>query len=90
MIAKSTLGLSAGRRFSIPLMATNSASGRPAGVIDQVSAHCSSSYSEKMPPILPILVLGSDKAEVDLIDELGRLQAMALALALHQIVGQTP
>src|SRR5262249_5822699 len=61
-----------------------------AGMVDQVSAHGSTCYSEKMPPILPILVFGGYQTEVDLVYQFGGLQGVALALALHQVTRQPP
>ena len=60
-----------------------------AGVIDQVSAHGPSGYSEKMLPTPPIPIPGGNHLYVNLVDEFGRLQSVALALAPHQVVGQT-
>jgi hypothetical protein len=56
-------------------------------MINQVPTHGSSSYSEKMLPVLPISVLGSDHAEVNLVYQLGGLQGVTFALPFHQMVG---
>src|SRR5216684_2176963 len=59
-------------------------------MVDQVSAHSSTCYSEKMPSVLPILIFGGYQPEVDLVHQLGGLQGVALALTLHQVVRQAP
>ena len=54
-----------------------------ARMIDEIMPHGSSRYSEEMPPVPPIPVLGRHQAHVDLVNQLGCLQRVALALALH-------
>jgi hypothetical protein len=43
-----------------------------------------------MRPVPPIHILGPRQAQVDFVNELRRLQAVASAFALHEITGQTP
>src|SRR5579864_875760 len=56
--------------------------------VDEIPAHGSRSYSEKMPPALPISIFCRYQAKIDLVDQFGGLQTVPTALALHQIVGQ--
>ena len=90
MIAKSTFG-AVGREKVLDSLERDELRVRPsARMVDQVPAHGSSSYSEKMLPVLPIPIFGGDQPEVNLVDQFGGLQGVALALALHQVVRQTP
>src|ERR1700719_1632671 len=57
--------------------------GPPARVVNKVPTHSSSSYSEKMLPVPPISILGCNQTEINLVDQLGGLQGMTLALTLH-------
>src|ERR1039457_5246628 len=54
--------------------------------IDKVPAHGSGRERKKMLPVLPIPVLRRHQADIDLIDQLRRLQRVPLAFAPHYIV----
>src|ERR1700722_11618245 len=58
-------------------------------MIDQVPSHSSSSYSEKMLPVPPIPILSGHQTDVNLVDQLGGLQGVVLALPLHQVMSQS-
>src|ERR1700722_721384 len=55
-----------------------------------MSAHSSSRYSEKMLPVLPIAFFSRHHAEINLVDQLGGLQGVVVALTLHQVMRQSP
>src|SRR5262249_20401735 len=57
--------------------------GPASGVIDQAASHGSSCYSEKMTAILPVAILGGDKANIDFIDQVGGVERMIAPFAGH-------
>jgi len=60
----------------------------PARVIDQMSPHGSTSNSEKVLPILPVAIFGGYQPNVNLVDQFGRLEGMALPFAFHEVMRQ--
>ncbi len=89
VMAKSILPLIGRKKIFQSFQRHELRDGPSARMIDQISSHGSSRYSEKMLPVLPIPILGRDHAEINLVHQLGGLQGVVLALALHQIVSQS-
>ena len=57
-------------------------------MVNEVSSHRSSRNSEKMRPIPPINLPGSDQLEIYLIHQLTCLQRMVRSLAVHEVLGE--
>jgi hypothetical protein len=68
---------------------SESGDGPAARVIDEVPAHGSGGYREEVSAVLPILISRADETHIDLVDEFCRLQGVTLALAAHEVAGQT-
>jgi len=59
-------------------------------MVNEVSSHRSSRNSEKMRPIPPINLPGSDQLKIDLIHQLTGLKRMVPLLAVHHELGKLP
>ena len=59
----------------------------PAGPIEQDAAHQGSGYCEEVGAMLPVQLLGVHKTQIDLVNQVRALQAMAWALVLQQARG---
>ena len=62
----------------------------PLGVVDQDAPHQQARHAEELLPVLPVDLSLPHQAEVDLVDQGGRLEGVAVALPLEQAAGDLP
>jgi hypothetical protein len=55
-------------------------------MVDQVSAHGTSSDGKKVAAVLPVAIFRVDQAEVDLVDKFRGLKGMPFALTSHKVM----